>query len=114
NSCWTRARRLSPSLAGARRRSTKRKRRIRAGFPLCYAGRRTCAVCKIKPGEENAHGDTTIRLGGLAPRAGRLFHRRRLAGSDRRGAGARRFEALDWVKTQSAEWVAQRMGTMIL
>jgi hypothetical protein len=35
---------IPPSLVGARRRSTKRKRRIGAGFPLCYAGRRTCAV----------------------------------------------------------------------
>jgi quercetin dioxygenase-like cupin family protein len=43
--------------------------------------------------EGNTHGNSTIRLGGLAPRAGRLFHRRGLAGSDCRDAGARNVRA---------------------
>ena len=58
------------------------RERIRAGFPLCYAGRGLARSPKIKPGEGNT---MEIRPSGSAAsrRAPcRLFHRQRLAGSN--------------------------------
>ena len=66
---------------------------IGAKFRLSYRRREPGTVVRLQrsavgPVEETTHGNSSERLGAVAPRAGRIIHRYRLAGPDHRGAGA--------------------------